>query len=720
MAAVAPSPPLPPPPSDQAADLLQKLSLDSEAKTFEVHDPTRKFATPCHQDIGDQTLCYLPNGYQSTAYYYGGYDGQVSDWDNYTRYVNSDGVEMAAGIYGDSRSLMCHHGYGYAPYSPYPPPGSSVPPIAHNGQIYGPQHYHYPTPYFQAPVPNRASYPNLPSIPQVEASSSIIANRLPLSAETIKGNLASIVNGGNANTNNVSQSFKPSYQNSSISSTGCYGRPGIPSLGYQDPKLVFDGIQSPIPWLDATFGQSRHTSGSHVNNVLSGRNQSLRPLQHLMDLQWPRQPSGMSQARFTNKMYPNNRMYGQCANTFKTSLSLGSCGYDSRSNMHGWLAIDSKHKPRVLGNVFDYRHEDVAGFNELNRGPRARCFKSQNKRGFGPITSSVNELNILNGDIESDNSPLIKDKELYNGDDFSENYLDAKFFIIKSYSEDDVHKSIKYSTWASTPNGNKKLDAAYQDAQENSNGCPVFLFFSVNTSGQFVGLAEMVGPVDFDKSLEYWQQDKWNGCFPVKWHVVKDVPNGLLKHITLENNENKPVTNSRDTQEVKFELGVLMVKIFKAYISKTCILDDFGFYEARQRTMHERKAKQQQYKQATYYLFPQLRPKMLHFPLEGNVLYTHCSSYEVLVELTGLFLFWNLCKQVRNGMLTNAVANEVKDTERVMGKQQRQLKCFDVAMGLIEDEQTTAAAGVTAAAAVADNANGELKLMGGEGIKDSE
>ena len=60
----------------------------------------------------------------------------------------------------------------------------------------------------------------------------------------------------------------------------------------------------------------------------------------------------------------------------------------------------------------------------------------------------------------------------------------------------------------------------------------------------------MVGPVDFQKNLEYWQQDKWNGCFPVKWHIVKDVPNSLLKHIILENNENKPVTNSRDTQEV--------------------------------------------------------------------------------------------------------------------------------------------------------------------------
>lgn len=69
----------------------------------------------------------------------------------------------------------------------------------------------------------------------------------------------------------------------------------------------------------------------------------------------------------------------------------------------------------------------------------------------------------------------------------------------------------------------------------------------VNASGQFVGLAEMIGPVDFNKNVEYRQQDKWTGSFPLKWHIVKDVPNSLLKHITLEN---KPVTNSRDTQEV--------------------------------------------------------------------------------------------------------------------------------------------------------------------------
>jgi hypothetical protein len=77
-----------------------------------------------------------------------------------------------------------------------------------------------------------------------------------------------------------------------------------------------------------------------------------------------------------------------------------------------------------------------------------------------------------------------------------------------------------------------------------------FLVYQVNGSGLFCGMAEMVGPVDFHKDMDFWCQDKWTGSFPVRWHIVKDVPNYTLQHILLQNNENKPVTHSRDTQEV--------------------------------------------------------------------------------------------------------------------------------------------------------------------------
>jgi hypothetical protein len=63
---------------------------------------------------------------------------------------------------------------------------------------------------------------------------------------------------------------------------------------------------------------------------------------------------------------------------------------------------------------------------------------------------------------------------------------------------------------------------------------------------------------------------------------VKDVPNSQLRHIRLENNENKPVTNSRDTQEVPPEKGKQVLKIVHNYKHSTSIFDDFGHYEKRQ------------------------------------------------------------------------------------------------------------------------------------------
>eukprot|EP00488_Nonionellina_sp_1-RS-2012_P000371 TRINITY_DN1104_c0_g1_i1.p1 TRINITY_DN1104_c0_g1~~TRINITY_DN1104_c0_g1_i1.p1 ORF type:complete len:122 (+),score=37.96 TRINITY_DN1104_c0_g1_i1:38-367(+) len=41
----------------------------------------------------------------------------------------------------------------------------------------------------------------------------------------------------------------------------------------------------------------------------------------------------------------------------------------------------------------------------------------------------------------------------------------SKFYVIKSFGEDDVHKSIKYNLWCSTERGNRKLDEAFNEAK---------------------------------------------------------------------------------------------------------------------------------------------------------------------------------------------------------------------------------------------------------------
>ncbi|XP_014501649.1 uncharacterized protein LOC106762318 isoform X1 [Vigna radiata var. radiata] len=249
-----------------------------------------------------------------------------------------------------------------------------------------------------------------------------------------------------------------------------------------------------------------------------------------------------------------------------------------KTNTKGWVSTDKlKNRNKVNDSL-----------NEQNQGPRTANAK-------GALVSGGNSVrNLVLGGSGNVSSKIRTDQ--YNLPDFPTKYDHALFFVIKSYSEDDIHKSIKYNVWASTPNGNKRLDGAYQDAQkrmeEKGCKCPVFLFFSVNASGQFCGVAEMTGRVDFNKSMDFWQQDKWNGYFPVKWHIIKDVPNPQLRHIILENNDHKPVTNSRDTQEVSFPQGVEILNIFKNYVARTSILDDFEFYESRQKVLQEKKTRQ--------------------------------------------------------------------------------------------------------------------------------
>lgn len=42
----------------------------------------------------------------------------------------------------------------------------------------------------------------------------------------------------------------------------------------------------------------------------------------------------------------------------------------------------------------------------------------------------------------------------------------ARFFVIKSYTEDDVQKSLKHEVWSSTVLGNKRLDNAYRESHD--------------------------------------------------------------------------------------------------------------------------------------------------------------------------------------------------------------------------------------------------------------
>ena len=76
----------------------------------------------------------------------------------------------------------------------------------------------------------------------------------------------------------------------------------------------------------------------------------------------------------------------------------------------------------------------------------------------------------------------------------------SKFFVIKSFSEEDVHKSIKYGVWSSSKNGNIILNNAFKDSHEK--GGEVYLFFSCNGNGEYLGMANMKTLCDLNRSFE--------------------------------------------------------------------------------------------------------------------------------------------------------------------------------------------------------------------------
>ena len=105
----------------------------------------------------------------------------------------------------------------------------------------------------------------------------------------------------------------------------------------------------------------------------------------------------------------------------------------------------------------------------------------------------------------------------YNPKEYKLNTENARYFIIKSFAEDDVFASVKNSIWCSTIRGNERLDRAFK----SQAGSPIYLFYSVNNTGNFCGVAQMLTQVDFQKDANCWSTPRWKGAFDVKWIYIK-------------------------------------------------------------------------------------------------------------------------------------------------------------------------------------------------------
>ena len=155
----------------------------------------------------------------------------------------------------------------------------------------------------------------------------------------------------------------------------------------------------------------------------------------------------------------------------------------------------------------------------------------------------------------------------------------AKFFILRSTCDDDIHKAIKYGFWTSTYKNNVLLNDLFK--KYSRSGTPIYLIYTVVGSGQYCGLAQMSSEVELKKTFSYWWEEvKWSGVFKVNWIYVKDLLYDEVEDIRLRNG-NK-VVSSKDGTELDFETGMEMLKRFKNSIYVSDIFEYFEFMDNRE------------------------------------------------------------------------------------------------------------------------------------------
>lgn len=142
-------------------------------------------------------------------------------------------------------------------------------------------------------TPTSGPHPNAAATGNGEISASAVADQASLPVESTNSKSNGIGNSGGTKGGNGSVPARVTYQNSSFNVNGSYGRGALPASGYQDPRFGFDGLQSPIPWLENPYftdGQARPVTSSSMTSVPNGngfsssRNQNYRP--HPMVCSW--------------------------------------------------------------------------------------------------------------------------------------------------------------------------------------------------------------------------------------------------------------------------------------------------------------------------------------------------------------------------------------------------------------------------------------------------
>jgi len=134
------------------------------------------------------------------------------------------------------------------------------------------------------------------------------------------------------------------------------------------------------------------------------------------------------------------------------------------------------------------------------------------------------------------------------------------YYIIKSFNKLNLIKSIETGYWATTK---KNFDKFYYCLKTDNKVRSVYLFFSINESRGFQGIARVVNiskdPIDGIFVDTQGRTCKWENVIQVQW-VSKlflnfEKCNGIRNPL----NENKQIKISRDGQEIEHRVGKFII-----------------------------------------------------------------------------------------------------------------------------------------------------------------
>ncbi|KAK0617293.1 YT521-B-like domain-containing protein [Immersiella caudata] len=134
---------------------------------------------------------------------------------------------------------------------------------------------------------------------------------------------------------------------------------------------------------------------------------------------------------------------------------------------------------------------------------------------------------------------------------------DTRFFIVKSFNEQNVQRCMEDGVWATQVHNVQTLTKAFADCKH------VILFFSVNRSKAFQGYARMATTPSPDTPHPRWIHNiNWETSHPfrVQWLSKIEVQFYHIGHIKNPYNEGNAVLVGKDGQEVEEECGRRLLK----------------------------------------------------------------------------------------------------------------------------------------------------------------